>query len=773
MTDKRIEAPNADQRQLVSVGSAEVARTDAVEYGAYEYDGATPSERLNADIVEYWRVIVKRKQLLLAVVGAFVALGALLTLQTTPQYTATTRLQIDRNTAKVMEGGNIIPVEGGDFEFLKTQFELLQGRAIAERAASTLRLAEDRDFVAPRKSGFFGSLGDAAQTPQPGEKTEAARLATDKVFLNRSIKPLPGSRLVDVSFADPDPERAQRVAQGLAEAFIAANLDKRFQANAYAKQFLEDQLKQLQGRLQQSEKTLLDFGQKEQIVATTEKSSIAENNLSAANAALGALIAERIKNEQLFKQVEHASAVSLPQFLNSKVIEGLRDKRNALVAEYQEKLETFKPSYPAMVQINNRIAEIDRQIASEIKTIKSSYKAAYLATLEQEKEMKARIDTLRADVLDLQKRSIQYNILKREVDTNRSLYESLLQRYKEVDVASGVGANNIFIVERAELPTSPSSPRILRNMLVSLGLGMAVGLLVVFTLEKLDDTITSSEELERVTKLPTLGVIPKVDGDMILEELNDLRSGLCEAYRTSCTSLHFSTQTGLPKSLLVTSSRPSEGKSTTALAIARHFAMMGMKVLIVDGDMRKPSLHGKLGLDNSVGLSNVLTGGCTPPEAMRNTATANLLFMASGPLPPNAADLLASDNLAHLLAVGETVFDFIVFDGPPVMGLADGQLLAHAAAATVFVVQSGRTRKAHIRDSLKRLRFARANILGAMLAGQDLRRFGGGYGYGYDYGYGYGYGYGREDDGEAIASPAPAVEGPTADTLPRKSGMGE
>lgn len=751
MSDKFLSAPDADQRQLVSVkGDGDVVKAEAVEFGSYGYYGATPSERFNADILEYWRIIVKRKQLLFAVIGAFFALGSLITLQTTPQFTATTRLQIDRNTAKVTEGGNIIPLEGGDFEFLKTQFELLQGRAIAERAASMLRLADDPEFVTKKKAGVLGWLSGAQAPAAPGEREEAARVATNLVYLNRYVKPLPGSRLVDVSFTDPNPERAQKVAQGLAEAFIAANLDKRFQANAYAKQFLEDQLKQLQARLQESEKTLLEFGQKEQIVSTTEKSSIAENNLSAANAALGTLIAERIKNEQLYKQVEGASAIALPQFLNSKVIEGLRDKRNALTAEYQEKLETFKPNYPAMVQINNRIAELDRQLAAEIKTIKGSFKGAYQATLDQENEMKARIEALRAEVLDLQKRSIQYNILKREVDTNRSLYESLLQRYKEVDVASGVGTNNVFIVERAELPTSPSSPRIMRNMFIALGLGVAAGLLIVFTLERLDDTITSAEELERVTQLPTLGIIPKVDGDSIHEELNDVRSGLCEAYRTSCTSLHFSTQTGLPKSLLITSSRPCEGKSTTALAIAKHFALMGMKVLIVDGDMRKPSLHIKLGLDNSIGLSNVLTGGCTPPEAMKNTHTPNLLFMSSGPLPPNAADLLVSEHLTRLLSIGQTVFDLIVFDGPPVMGLADGQLLAHAMAATVFVVHSGRTRKLHIRDALKRLRFARANIVGAMLASQDMRRFGHSYGYGYGYG---GDGYGGS------APHAQAVEG--------------
>ena len=190
------------------------------------------------------------------------------------------------------------------------------------------------------------------------------------------MSPVPGSRLVDVSYTDPDPGRAQRIANALADAFIAANLDKRFEANTYAKTFLNDQVQQLKLRLEASEKELLEFAQKEQIVAVTEKSSIAENNLASANAALGNLVSERIKNEQLWKQVASTDATNLPQFLTNKVIEGLRDQKKALTTEYQEKLETFKPGYPAMVQINNKIKEIDRQLAQEVKAIKESLKAS-------------------------------------------------------------------------------------------------------------------------------------------------------------------------------------------------------------------------------------------------------------------------------------------------------------------------------------------------------------------------------------------------------------
>jgi capsular exopolysaccharide synthesis family protein len=724
-----------DAGTLVPKTTAPPSYSDVDFPGGYSGHTVSASEDFAAGTYEYWRILRKHKWRVLAITAVFAVLGLLLTLMMTPRFTAATRLQIDRNVAKVVESGNITPLEGSDFEFLRTQYELLHGTSIAERVVSALRLGEDADFLNPTEFSVLGYLKSLltfkSRSDSAVDKAALERAAIGIVLANRSIKPVSGSRLVDIIYTDPSPARAQKIAAGLAQAFIDFNVDKRFQVSAFAKSFLEDQIKQLQIRLKDSEKALVDFGQKEQIVTTNEKASIAENNLSEGNAVLGSLVAERIKNEQLFKQVENVRAINLPQFLTNKVIEGLRDKRNELVTEYQEKLETFKPSYPGMIQISNKLKEVDHQISSEVKTIKDALKGAFQASLSQENEMKARIETLRAEVLDLQKRSIQYNILKREVDTNRSLYENVLQRYKEVDVASGAGANNIFVVERAELPKSPSSPQMTRNLFISLFLGVIVAAGVVFVFERFDDTVSSAEELERVTGLATLGLIPQIDGDRTIEqELSELRSGVCEAYRSLCTSLHFATESGLPKSLLVTSSGKSEGKSVTALAIARHFATLGQRVLIIDADLRHPSLHTWLGLENGPGLSNYLAGGCSPPTAMQNTTTDNLVFMSSGPIPPNPADLLASSRFMALLSVGAEVFDFIVIDSPPVLGLADAQLLSNVAAATIFVIRSGGTRKAQLRDSLKRLRFARANIIGAVLTRQDTKSGGFGYGYG-------------------------------------------
>ena len=702
--------PRDVRGQLVTTAQSLPAARDP--YGplvGYVEPPSDDAEQLAAKFFEGWRIFKKRKWLILSIVAAFVTLNGVRTLMETPLYTATVRLQIDANVANIVErGDNVVPVDTSH-DFMRTQYELLHGRTMAERVVSSLRLAND-------------SVG--------------------AVMGNVAVRPVENTRLVDIDYSDPVPEQAQRIANAYADAFLASTLDKRFQANASAKTFLEDKIAQLKLKLEDSEKRLLDFAKQQEIVDVNDKTSIAESNLASANAALGNLVAERTKNEQLWHQVETADAINLPQFLSNNVIQNLRQKRKDLALDYQQKLQTFKPSFPAMQQIQNQIDEIDKQIAAEIQATKDSLKAAYESSLALEKEMQERITKLKQESLDLQSRSIRYNILKREVDTNRDLYASLLQRFKEVDVASGVVSNNVFVVDRATVPGAPSSPNLRKALVLALLVGLFVAIGAAYLLERLDDKIRAPEQLEVATGLSTLGIIPRVaDVD---RELADSRSVLCEAYRSLCTTLQFTTENGLPKTLLVTSVGPGEGKSLTAYSVARHFALLGQSVLLVDADMRNPSLHKRLNRENSVGLSSYLVGACAPPDAMQSTAISKLAFMASGPLPPNAADLLGSSRLYSLLSIGLEVFDLIVVDGPPVLGLADAQLLSAAAAATLVIVGGGQSRTGALRGALKRLQQSRCTLIGTVLTKYDSNSVAYGYGYGYGQSYGYGYAYGGE-----------------------------
>jgi polysaccharide biosynthesis transport protein len=727
-------------------------------YGPAGYGvGEDNSNGFARTLFGYWRLLLKRKWLILGVALGCLGLGTMITLMQTPLYTATVRLQIDRDVAKVVEEGGTAPTEQGfGTEFLKTQYELLMSRSLAERVVSSARLDTDEEFLKPASSllgGVINFLRGMQQDPVLSA-ADAKRIATDRVLRAVVVRPVAASRLVDVTFTDRQPQLAQRVANAYGDSFVAANLDKRFSANAYAKTFLEDQLKQLKIRLEDSEQAVLDFAERERIVDVSDKASIAENNLASANVALGTLISERIKNEEQWRQVDKSNVINLPQLLSNTVIDGLRARRNILVTDYQEKLETFKPSYPEMQQLTSKIKEIDRQLAKEVDTIRASLKGAFESSFNQEVEMKKRIEVLRAEVLDLQKRGIRYNSLKRDAETNRGLYNGLLQRFKEVDVAAGVGSNNVFIVDAAIEPRVPSSPQVFRSLILSLLIGTALGLGIAYILELFDDKIRIPEEVEQLSGLAMLGVVPLADFEND-KGVDDPRSPISEAYRSLATALTFSTDAGAPRSITVTSAGPSEGKSTTALAVARQFAIMGLRVLLVDADLRKPSLHLKLGQDNSRGLSNYLTGAASPPDVLQATSHPNLAFMASGPMPPNAADLLSGTRIYSLISVGLEVFDLIVIDGPPVMGLADAQLLSNAAAATIFVVGAGESRAGMIRNALRRLQMSRGTIIGFVMTKFDAKAAGYGYGYGYsDYSYATGaYDYGRSADADPVALP--------------------
>jgi capsular exopolysaccharide synthesis family protein len=353
----------------------------------------------------------------------------------------------------------------------------------------------------------------------------------------------------------------------------------------------------------------------------------------------------------------------------------------------------------------------------------------------------AQIGSLKGEALDLKSRSIQYNIFKREVDTNRQLYEATLQRYKEIGVAAGVGLNNILIVDKA-VSANKHRPNIPMNLAVSLLLGLVLGLLLVLLLEYMDDTLKNPEDVEKRLNLPVLGVIPKLKANETLEEVTaDVRSAFAEAYRSVRTALQFATATGTPRSLLITSASPSEGKSTAAVTIGRNFSQIGKRVLLIDSDMRKPSMHKKLGIDNSIGLSNFLAGLVGINDVVRETEHPGLHVITTGPLPPNPAELLHDDNMLRLLAHGLKHYDQIIIDGPPVMGLADAPIISSNVEGVLLIVEAGATRKLAASTAVKRLHAARARLVGVLINKFEAKHAAYGYGYG---GYGY-YSYGGSD----------------------------
>lgn len=699
---------------------------------------ATVSEN-GFDVGEYWRMVQKHRYVLASALVAFVIIGLIVTMLTTPLYTASSLVQIDREAAAVYDSEDrpretLIQGE----EFFQTQYGLITSRSLAERVVDTLALTRSRPFLDANKI----AEPDAGT---PAERRTALRLAVlDVVTENLKVSPVRGSRLVQIEYSSPDPALSARIANAFADNFIQSNLDRRFESSSYARQFLEERLAQTKAQLEAAERGLVTYATQQQIITLNEgeddrsTQSLPANSLVAANSALAEARVKRVEAEARWRTAQSSNLLSIAEVLANPTVQQLTQDRARLQGEYQQKLAIYRPEYPEMRQLQNQVAEIDSQLRSVATGIRNAIRSQYEISARQESQLQARVQTLTGDVLDLRDRSVEYNILQREVDTSRTLYEGLLQRYKEVGVTGAITANNISIVDRAEVPGAPSSPNLLINLLAAALLGLGVGVVAAFLLEALDETLATPEDVENKIGVSVLGVTPRLPKDETpLAALADIRSPFSEAYYALRTALQFSTSGGIPKTLLVTSSRPAEGKSTTAYATALNIARTGKRVLLVDGDLRNPSMHRTLGAANDVGMSNILAGGSSIAAVIQNTPVETLHFISCGPLPPNPAELWSGDHFKQFLAEAVTQFDHVVVDGPPVLGFADAPLLASALNGTIFVIEASGTRRKQARGALARLNTGYARLIGAVLTKFNAKAVSyGGYDYSADYNYG-------------------------------------
>lgn len=717
-------------------------------------------------IVHHWRWLVLGA-VILGLAGAILS-----TLMTTPVYRSTVILEANPPTVSVsdeqskeMQESSLNPID-----FVATQVGLLQSRAVAERTAQELNLANNPAVVS-----------------QDADASVRLRAATGLVKEGLRVTAPEEGTLVRFTYDSTNPQLAAQIANGIADSFINTALQRRYEASAYARNFLERQINKTRSDLEHSERALVAYAQKEGIISTTttgagadgkssgEATSLQGQSLSRLNDALSDAMARRVAAEGAYRQ----SLAIGPTADVTSATQILTTQRATLQAEYQQKRTFLKPDHPEMQSLRSQISELDRQIARQTTQMQSgrtnTLLGEYRAAVSSEQALQGRVSALKGDVLNLRGRSIQYNIFQREVDTNRTLYDGLLQRYKEIGVAGGIGMAPVSIVDRAIVPFLPFKPNLFTNLLLGLGLGLLAGVAGAIGFEFLHDTIKSREDVRRKLSLPCLGVVPKtLAKDTFVEDLKNPTSIVSEAYSAIVAALRFSTESGMPKVLLVTSTQSGEGKSSTALALAQNFARRERRVLLIDSDLRKPAF--KAASDN-VGLSKLLTTDDPLADHVLLTQHPNLGLLPSGPVPPNPADLLATPRIRKIIAEATEQFDLVVIDGPPTLGLADSPLLASAAGNLLFVVESGKTRTRAAIEALNRLEATGAHILGATLT-KSLESGGGygygRYGYGYGGGYGYGYGYGRGNKGkvkrtEILMIPQDAESAELADT-PQEAG---
>ena len=674
-------------------------------------------------IIHHWRWLV------VGAVGIGLAAAILFSLLTRPVYRASVILEANPPAVAISDEQTRQQDSQAmnSYDFVATQVGLLGSRAVAERTAQELNLANNPDIVA-----------------QDTDASQRLRTAASVVEDGLHVTAPEQGQLIKFSFDSTSPQLAALVANGVADSFINTSLQRRYEASAYARNFLERQINKTRGDLERSERAVVAYAQQQGIINTGgnvspdgkqsgDTNSLQGESLVQLNTALAAATARRVAAEGAYRQ---GMATGPTTEVNNSVLP-LRQELARLQADYQQKREFMKPEHPEMLSLQSQINELQRQIAGQTSQASSgrinSLLADYRGALSAEQALQARVGRLKGDVLNLRGRSIQYNILQREVDTNRSLYDALLQRYKQIGVAGGVGMAPVSIVDRAQAPTFPFKPNLFLNLLMGLSLGLIAGVASAAGLEFVNDTIKSREDVRRKLSLACLGAISRTPGkESFVEDLKNPTSVISEAYSAVVAALRFSTDEGMPKVTLVTSTRSGEGKSSSALAIAQNFARRERRVLLIDSDLRKPAFKTA---NDRIGLSKLLTTDDRLDDHVVETQHQNLWLLPSGPLPPNPADLLSTGRIRKIINEAREKFDLVVIDGPPSLGLADAPLLAAAAGSTLFVIESGKTRTRAAIEALNRIETTGTRILGATLTKSDENSRGyGRYGYGYGYG---------------------------------------
>lgn len=686
--------------------------------------GAVPS----FDIGEYIRTIVKWRNFVIAAIVITLLLTLLYSYTRTPLYSATSQIMMQDSFQTLPKGERATPILINNNQFLATQLGLIKSESQAKRVVARARLAQN-----------------AAYADQSGNAKDRTDQAAARVRSQVAVENVRDSRLINITITSPSAATSANLANIYAEEFIASNLARGFESTKYAREFLEKQLEATRQKLEESERAVVGYASSQKIIELgTDKEGNASRSLDASNL-------QRLNDALADARIDRIAAEKNMRFGNAGVensAEGntsqtLRTQKAQLEAEYQQKLAIFLPDYPEMTALRERIRSLDRAIAGEAGNTRSTRSetlgAAYRAAVAKEQELVGKVDALKGDLLSLRNRSIEYNILQREVDTNRVLYDGLLQQYKAISITDGAGENDVTIVDKAQVPGGPVSPNIPLNLVMGLIAGILLGFGGAFLIEFVGDSINLPEEVERKLSLTLLGVMPSTEkGEKISDEAINPKSDIAEAAYSLRTALQFTTSHGAPKSLLLTSSRPAEGKSSVSFALALAFARQGKKVLLVDADMRRPTFYpGLQSRDDEAGLSNVLTGQLDGELPVRKTGAANMWLMTAGPSVPNPADLLSTTAYSEMIEKAMGRFDIVIADGPPILGLADALLLAAQSEAVIMVVEASTIRRSQVMSALNRLRSSNAHVVGAVL--NKFNRNNSGYGYGYGYGYNYAY----------------------------------
>jgi succinoglycan biosynthesis transport protein ExoP len=694
------------------------------ESGALASSGR-PLSRPASGLRASWALVYRNRLAVVLIIAAALLVGLAAILFMPRTYQAVATVQIEPPSGLNGAKGEDASLRGSDVDrYLQTQVNVLTSRTLAERVATRLALASSDDFL----SAMATSAPDAANS---AARDEGVLRALQE---NVSAQVWPNSQVVGIGFSSRDPELAARVVNAYSDEYIASNFERAIAAGSASRGLLQAQLGEAKERLAASERALMSYVRAARLIDAGDHAAggtrldpgrPATAELARMNGALVDAKVARLHAEQRWQQAQSAAATTLGEALENPAMQQLLQQQAELRGEIGEMRQHMRADHPTLQRTAARLGEIEQEVRSLGENIRKSIRDQYLATQGQEQALGEQVDALRSTILSRQSPDMRYDSLRREVDGNRQVYDGLLQRSSQLGEPTRTATSNVSIIDAAEAPRHPVFPRPLLTMVLALVAGIGLALLYAFGREKVDDTILDPADAETKLSLPLLGVVPEILGESLQDAVHSPGSALLQAYDIVRSSIELSPNHSLPSSLLITSSAEGEGKSLTAYVLARDLAQRGRKVLLIDADLHRPSLHELVGTSpEAPGLTSVL-GKIVPFEQVIVPGEQGAPdFLPSGPQTPNAGPLVSSAGLAQLLQSLTAHYEFVVLDGPPVTAWSDASGLAAAASATVFVVEAGAAHFGQARSAVARLRRVRGNVLGCVVTKYNPRKVG-------------------------------------------------
>jgi succinoglycan biosynthesis transport protein ExoP len=716
-------------------------------------------------LYDYLLILRKHQWLILSFMLAVVSITAIGTFRLQPVYIATSRIEIDR------ENSNILPFQSTDDymvdleNYIETQSKILTSETLALQTIRSGILSGQTDFASDPAASDAVATGSLANLKPPPELG---------AFLGSlSVKRVPNSRLLDISFESTSPLQAAQIVNAHIKNFIEQNFQSRYEATTRASTWLTDQLNELKIRVEKAEDARIAYERQNQIWAIDDKQNVTTQRFGDLNRQLTEVQSERMRKQSLFEFAKAGDVDSVPQIRDNPAVLDLARKHADINSQYTEALNQYGPNFPKVQRLQAQLKELEAAADKEKKAVIARLESEYREARQREELLTHALEQQKTEVNQMSERMVQYSILKREAEANKALYDGLLTKLKEAGISAGLRSSNIRVVDPAMVPTYPARPAKTRNIVLSIVIGLVGGIGLALLREYMDNTVKSPDDIETLVRLPSLAVVPAFsdsNGDrprskllkgvssnghekrieLVAQHLP--KSQMSEAFRALRTALLLSQADHPPQVILVTSALPREGKTTAAANLAVTLAQLGDRTLLIDADLRKPGVGRLLSLGSGkyAGLSSYLAGvSSLDLVTIQHPAVPNLSAIPTGPLPPNPADLLSSHKLTEAIAELRTKYKFIVIDSPPIMAATDAVILSVKADGVLLVVRSGETPKEAFTRTCDLLMSVKCRLLGVVLNAVDSTAPD--YYYSYRY-YPYSEGYGPQEHSETPPS---------------------